>query len=120
MKGFVALALLVLLGLSVHNWMQISALRQEVARLESRVGEQQSSQVSDRILAEAVRAFLRAQAALSGANVDTARDALEAARQKLAEAARITGEKTEPTLNWLEAQAAELGRQAQERLGRGR
>jgi len=121
MKGFMALVLMALLGLSAYNWVQINALKQDIARLDNYFREQQtSSGITDRAVAEAVRALARAREALSGANIDTARAAFDSARQKLAEAARTASQKTAPTVKWLEGQASELGRQMQERFGSGR
>lgn len=110
MKALIGFLLLVSIGLSLYTLREIRTLRTEMAALKGKVEEQQRS--SD-LLGQAARALQ--QASESVKKVDTAgtKGALDTAREKVSEAAKVVGEKAQPAVKWLEGQVSGLGKQLQ-------
>lgn len=117
MKGLIFVALLAVLGFSVYNWMQIRSLQEEIARLDAKVQQQQQAGGGTHaIMLQARIALEQAKAALNSSNVQEARAAFSSAQQKLAEAARTAGDKAAPGIQWLQEQAAAVGREVDRKV----
>ena len=116
MKGFVAFVILILIAISGYNTWQVHELQQEIAQLNVKVKEQQSGGVTDEVVAQATRAIAAAREAIANTDMNSARTALDNARQKVAQAGRTASERAAPTVKWLEDQASELGRQVQDKF----
>jgi hypothetical protein len=113
MKGFMALVLVLLLGLACYNWWQIQTLRQEIARLEQKINE---PSVSDQAIAQAAAALERVRRAVSATDWNKARTAYDEARAKVDQVARAAGDRGGKTIDWLKQQTSDIGRQLQQRL----
>jgi len=109
MKGFLAVLILLLLGLTGYNTWEIRNLRQELAATEAKLNEQRQS--TD-LLTQATAALAAARTAVSGADFTAAQNALNGAKEALGK----VGERAQPALKWLEQQASDVGRQIQTRL----
>ena len=107
MKAFLAFLVLALVGLSGFNYWQIHELRDQVARLELKIQEQQSTGMTDKVVAEATQALASAKDAISKMDTTTARNYAETAKELLMKAGKTAGEKASPTVKWLEGQAKE-------------
>lgn len=116
MKGFIALLLFLMIGISAFNYWQIKTLREEVAQLEQKVNQQQNGGgVADVVVGKATAALLQAKEALAHTDMDKARAAFDSARKYLDEAARGANEKAGPAVKWLKDEASDLGRQIQDK-----
>ena len=115
MKGFIAVLIIALIGFNVYNYMQVQDLKQQVARMEIKLNEQQSQGVTDRVVADATRALAQARDAISRMDTTTARTYAETARQTLERAGRTAGEKASSTIKWLGEQTSDLGKKIEER-----
>jgi hypothetical protein len=116
MKGFMALVALAALLLAGYNWWQIRSLREDFARLEQNVQEQQKGGLTGQVVAGATLALAKAREALSHLDTDKALAALQDAQKKLSEAARTAGQAAAPYVKKLEDEASDLGRQIQDRM----
>ena len=115
MKGFIALVLVALLGLSAYNYWEIRSMRQEIATLNEKVRAQSETGLTDEMVAKAAVALAQARDAMNRMDTAQARAAYESARQRLEQAAKVASEKAGPTVKWLRDEAADLGRQLQEK-----
>ena len=115
MKGFIALVLVALLGLSAYNYWELRAMRLEIAALNEKVRVQSQGGLTDEMVAKAAVALAQARDAMNRMDPDRARIAYETARARLEGAARIANEKAGPTVKWLRDQAADLGRELQDK-----
>ena len=120
MKGLLALVLVLMLGMSVYNWMEIRALRQEISDLRTKVDQSQSGGLTDQTLQKAMEMMVQARVALANTDWSKARTAYESARQQIGAAASAANEKAGPALRWLEDQARDIGKQIQQRVPGGR
>jgi hypothetical protein len=118
MKGFFALVLVALLGLSAYNYLEIRALRQEIASLNQKVNVQSQGGLTDEVVAKAAVALAQARDALNRMDTAQARGYYDTARRQLDEAARTASAKAGPTVKWLRDEASDLGRQLQDRVRR--
>ena len=116
MKVFVGLLFIALIGFCAFNYMQVQDLKQQVARLEIKLNEEQQQGVSDRVVAEATRALIKAHDAISQMDPATARTYVENARVALERAGRAANEKAGPTMRWLGEQASALGKKVQDKV----
>lgn len=109
MKGLLALLIIGLIAFCGYNYMQVQELKQEVARLQTKLAEQQQAGATDRVVAEATRALAQAREAISRMDTTTARNYADNARDMLTRASHTAGEKAGPALKWLGEQASDLG-----------
>jgi hypothetical protein len=116
MKGFIALALVALLGLSAYNYWEIRELRQEIAALNQKVTIRSQGGLTDEVVAKAAVALAQARDALGRMDTAQARAYYDTARRHLDEAARSANAKAGPTVKWLRDEASDLGRQLQDRI----
>ena len=70
MKGLIALLIIGLIAFCGYNYMQVQDLKQQVARLETKLNEQQSAGVTDKVVAEATRINARYIEALERDDVE--------------------------------------------------
>ena len=119
MKGFIALALVAMLGLSAYNYWEIRELRQEIAALNVKVQSESQGSVTDEVVAKATVALAQARDALNRMDTTQARSAYDTAMRHLDEASRTASAKAGPTVKWLRGEASDLGKQLQDKL-RGR
>ena len=113
MKGFMALALVMLLGLSAYNYWEIHTLRQEIAALNEKVRVQADGGTTTQMIAKAAATFIQARDALNKMDTSQVRTAYESARQRLEGAVKVANEKAGPAGRWLRDEASNLGRQLQ-------
>jgi hypothetical protein len=118
MKGFIALVLVALLGLSAYNAWEIRTMREEIAALNQKVNTQSQSGITDEVVAKAAVALAQARDAMNRMDTTRARAAYETARQRLDEAAKVASAKAGPTVKWLRDEAADLGKQLQDKIDR--
>lgn len=116
MKGFIALVLVALLGLSAHNYWEIRTLRQEIAALNQKVSIQTQDGLTGEVVAKAAVALAQARDAMNRMDTTQARAAYDTARQRLDEATRTASTKAGPTVKWLRDEASDLGKQLQDRI----
>ncbi len=117
MKKLLTLLLIIAVGVAAYNWWQVQQLRQEVARLQLQVQEQQQANAkTDAVVAEATRMLAKAREALTHMDSATAQRYAENARDTLQRAQRTAGEKAGPALKWLQAQASDLSRRVEEHV----
>jgi hypothetical protein len=116
MKGFIALLMICMIGLAGFNWWQIRELRQDIVRLEEKVQQQQSSHVSDELVAKAVVALAQAREAVANTDWNKAKGTFDSARANIDAAVKTANAKAGPTLRWLQGQAQEIGKQIQDRV----
>ena len=117
MKAFLAFLVSVMVGLSVFNYWQIHELKDQVARLELKIQEQQSAGMTDKVVAEATQALASAKDAIVRMDTTTARNYADSAKDMLMKAGKTAGDKAAPTVKWLEGQAKDLGKQIQDKIG---
>lgn len=118
MKGIGVLVLIALIGSSAYNYWQVEQLRSEVASLKTQLEGRRSESLAEDIMARAAIAILQAREAVSGSDLQSAKEAVQSAQAYLAQARKAAGDHAGPRLKWLSDQANGLGRQVQERLGR--
>ena len=118
MRAFAVLSVLAMLALTAFNYWQVQELRKEVTLLKLQLAERQGGGLTDVAVAQAARAIAQARDAIGHTNLDTARAALNTAKDYLADAGKTAGDKAAPTVKWLQEQASQLGRQVQERVPR--
>lgn len=116
MKGFIALVLVALLGLSAYNFWEIRTLRQEIVALNQKVTSQSQTGLTDEVVAKAAVALAQARDAMNRMDTSQARNAYDTARRRLDEAARIASDKAGPTVKWLRDETADLGKQLQDKI----
>jgi hypothetical protein len=116
MKAFLAFLVIVMVALSGFNYWQIHELKDQVARLEIKVQEQQSTGMTDKVVAEATQALASAKDAITRMDTTTARNYAESAKEILMKAGKTASEKASPTVKWLEGQARDLGKQIQDKV----
>jgi hypothetical protein len=119
MRGFIALVLVALLGLSAYNYWEIREMRQEIAALNEKVRVESQGSVTDEVVAKATVALAQARDAMNRMDTTQARGYYDTARQQLDAAARTAGTKAGPTVKWLRDEASDLGKQLQDKV-RGR
>ena len=118
MKAFAGFLLVILIGITAFNYWQVQELRKEVALMKVQLAEARAGGVTDAAVAQAAIAIARARDAISRTNMDSARGALQSAKDYLAEAGKTASTKAGPTVKWLQEQAAGLSNEVQERAGR--
>jgi hypothetical protein len=111
MKGLAALAIVVMLGLSVYNWWEIRGLREDVQRLEAKVQQAQSGGVSEQAFQKAMDLLFQARVAMANTDWSKARNAYDSFSQQISAAANTAGHKASPALKWLENEAKDLRKQ---------
>ena len=116
MKAFLGFLVLSLVALSGFNYWQIHELKDQVARLELKIQEQQSAGMTDKVVAEATQALASAKDAIARMDTTTARNYADSAKELLMKAGKTAGEKATPTVKWLEGQAKDLGKQIQDKI----
>lgn len=118
MKGFIALVLVAMVGISAWNAWEIHAMREEIATLNQKVNSQSQSGVTDEVVAKAVAALALAKDAMGRMDTSQARAAYDTARQRLDEAAKVANAQAAPKIKWLRDEASDLGRQLQDKINR--
>ncbi len=116
MKGLIAVLFLALAAMSAFNYIQVQDLKQEVARMQAKLNEQQAGGVTDQVVAQAAQAIAQARDAISKMDTSRARTALDSAREYLANASKTASAKAGPTVKWLEEQASDLNKRVQDRI----
>ena len=116
MKGFIALLMLLLLGLNAYNYWEIQTLRQDIAALKQKVDVQSQAGLTGEVVAKAAVALAQARDAMSRMDTTRARAAYDTARKRLDEAAAMANQKAAPTVKWLRDEASDLNRQLQDKV----
>src|SRR2546423_4661076 len=116
MKGLLALLFLALLGLNAYNYWEIRTLREEIATMQRKMDERETS-ATDAVVAKAMATLMQAREAVAHTDMSRARAMFDTARQQLDEAAKTASTKSAPAVKWLRDEASDLGKQIQSRVG---
>lgn len=111
MKGFLALVMLALVGLSLANFWQIQQLQGQVASLQGRVQKAEEADLTTQALNKAMILLAQAQEAARRADYQKARELLGQSVERADQMRRVVGDKAGPAATWLREQTQHLEEQ---------
>lgn len=117
MKGFLLLFCIGLLGLCGINWLQIGGLKQDIARLETKVQLEHDARAKDSPIGIAQTALDQLQDAVKNTDWKQAQAKLEEARTRIEVAGKDVSDRAKPGVEWMKSQYDELSKQVKDKVG---